>query len=71
MEHDLDSWCNVLCVTGDQAKRFFLQSGLPMQTLGRIWLVTTVSVYNLSFFIYTVFQKKGSHQTFGNNFHKS
>jgi len=30
----------VFCLTADQAKRFFLKSGLPMQTLGRIWLVT-------------------------------
>ena len=30
------------CVAGDQAKCFFLQSGLPTQTLGRIWLVVVV-----------------------------
>jgi len=49
--HHFESWCNIFCVSGDQAKRFFLQSGLPMQTLGRIWFVTTLCVHNLLFII--------------------
>ena len=44
-----DEFCrckfDAFVVIGDQAKRFFLQSGLPTQTLGRIWLVTNLCVY--------------------------
>jgi len=38
--------CNVFIVTGDQAKCFFVQSGLPTQTLGQIWLVTSLNEYS-------------------------